>query len=119
MISSVLYGGDSELRIKQEIMLGIGGLKALTALGIEPTVCHMNEGHAAFMALERVREMRNAKNMTFEEATEATKSSNVFTVHTPVAAGSDEFSVELIEKYFPRVAKTTPPRPAEVATEEQ
>lgn len=100
LITRSLYGGDVETRIRQEIILGIGGYKALRAMDIEPTVCHMNEGHAAFMALERVREMRNAKSMTFEEATEATKSSNVFTVHTPVAAGSDEFSVELIDKYF-------------------
>jgi len=100
LITRSLYGGDIETRITQEIILGIGGYKALRAMEIEPTVCHMNEGHAAFMALERVREMRNAKSMTFEEATEATKSSNVFTVHTPVAAGSDEFSVELIDKYF-------------------
>ncbi|MCF7956081.1 MAG: alpha-glucan family phosphorylase [Phycisphaerae bacterium] len=100
LITRSLYGGDVETRITQEIILGIGGFKALRTMDIEPTVCHMNEGHAAFMSLERVREMRNAKSMTFEEAAEATKSSNVFTVHTPVAAGSDEFSVELIDKYF-------------------
>ncbi len=100
MITSNLYGGDRELRIRQEILLGIGGLKALLAMGIEPTVCHMNEGHAAFMALERIRQLRNAKNMTFEEAVEATRSGNVFTVHTLVKAGLDEFSVELMDKYF-------------------
>jgi len=100
MITSSLYGGDRELRIRQEILLGIGGLKALLAMGIEPTVCHMNEGHAAFMALERIRQLRNARNMTFDEAVEATRSGNVFTVHTLVKAGLDEFSVELMDKYF-------------------
>ncbi|OHB61406.1 MAG: alpha-glucan phosphorylase, partial [Planctomycetes bacterium RBG_13_50_24] len=100
MITSSLYGGDRELRIRQEIMLGIGGLKALTAMGIIPTVCHMNEGHAAFMALERIRELRTTENMTFDEAVEATSAGNVFTIHTPVKAGLDEFRVELMDKYF-------------------
>jgi len=100
MITSSLYGGDRELRIRQEILLGIGGLKALDAMGIEPTVCHMNEGHAAFMALERIRCLRTSKGMTFDEALEATKSGNVFTVHTLVKAGLDEFSVDLMDKYF-------------------
>jgi starch phosphorylase len=100
MITSTLYGGDRELRIRQEILLGIGGHKALTAMGIEPTVCHMNEGHAAFMALERIRQLRGAKNMTFEEAIEATRAGNVFTVHTLVKAGLDEFDVDLMDKYF-------------------
>ncbi|UCG49507.1 MAG: alpha-glucan family phosphorylase [Phycisphaerales bacterium] len=100
MITSSLYGGDRELRIRQEIMLGIGGLKALSAMGINPTVCHMNEGHAAFMALERVRDLRASKNMTFDEAVEAARAGNVFTIHTPVKAGLDEFSVELMDKYF-------------------
>ncbi|KKK94456.1 hypothetical protein LCGC14_2682680, partial [marine sediment metagenome] len=99
-ITSNLYGGAEELRICQEIILGIGGLKALEAMKIEPTVCHMNEGHAAFMALERVRKMQSNKKMTFDEALEATRSSNVFTVHTPVAAGCDEFKPELMDKYF-------------------
>jgi len=100
MITSSLYGGDRELRIRQEIMLGIGGLKALGAMGITPTVCHMNEGHAAFMALERIRELRSTKNMTFDEAVEATRAGNVFTIHTPVKAGLDEFRVGLMDKYF-------------------
>jgi len=100
MITSSLYGGDRELRIRQEIMLGIGGLKALMAMDITPTVCHMNEGHAAFMALERIRELRTSENMTFDEAVEATKAGNVFTIHTPVKAGLDEFRVELMDKYF-------------------
>ena len=100
VITQSLYGGDSEMRICQEIVLGIGGLKALAAMEIEPTVCHMNEGHAAFMALERVRKLRSEKSMTFDEAVEAAKSSNVFTVHTPVAAGNDEFTIQLMDKYF-------------------
>lgn len=100
IITQALYGGDVEMRICQEIILGIGGMKALLAMGIEPTVCHMNEGHAAFMALERVRRLRSGKGMTFEEAVEAARSSNVFTVHTPVAAGNDEFKPELMDKYF-------------------
>jgi len=100
MITSSLYGGDRELRIRQEIMLGIGGLKALSAMDITPTVCHMNEGHAAFMALERICELRTAKNMTFDEAMETTKAGNVFTMHTSVRAGLDEFHVALMDKYF-------------------
>ena len=100
MITCSLYGGDRELRIRQEIMLGIGGLKALSAMGIVPTVCHMNEGHAAFMALERILELRTAENMTFDEAMEATKAGNVFTMHTSVKAGLDEFHVALMDKYF-------------------
>jgi starch phosphorylase len=100
MITVSLYGGDLELRIRQEIMLGIGGLKALKATGIDPVVCHMNEGHAAFMALERIRELKNEKNISFDEALEATKAGNVFTMHTLVKAGLDEFPVELMDKYF-------------------
>jgi starch phosphorylase len=100
MITSSLYGGDRELRMRQEILLGIGGLKALLAMDINPTVCHMNEGHAAFMALERIRQLRSATNMTFEEAVEATRSGNVFTTHTIVKAGLDEFEVDLMDKYF-------------------
>lgn len=100
MITASLYGGDREMRIRQEIILGIGGLRALAAMDITPTVCHMNEGHAAFMALERIRQLRTRTNMTFDEAMEATKSGNVFTIHTPVKAGLDEFPTELMNKYF-------------------
>lgn len=99
-LTANLYGGDIEMRIQQEILLGIGGLRMLNALGIYPTVCHMNEGHAAFMALERIRQLKKDKQMTFDEALEATKAGNVFTVHTPVKAGNDEFSVDLMSKYF-------------------
>lgn len=100
MITSSLYGGDRELRIRQEIMLGIGGLKALFAMGIRPTVCHMNEGHAAFMALERIRDILNTTDLSFDEAVEVARAGNVFTIHTPVKAGLDEFRVELMDKYF-------------------
>ena len=100
MITANLYGGDLEMRICQEIMLGIGGLRALTALGVNPTVCHMNEGHAAFMALERISVLKKTTNMTFEQALEATKAGNCFTIHTPVKAGNDEFPPEMIDKYF-------------------
>lgn len=100
LITASLYGGDREMRIRQEIMLGIGGLKALAAMGITPTVCHMNEGHAAFMALERIRQLRNDNNVTFDEALAAAKAGNLFTMHTPVKAGLDEFSVEMMDKYF-------------------
>jgi starch phosphorylase len=100
MITANLYGGDREMRIRQEIMLGIGGLRALIAMGINPTVCHMNEGHAAFMALEKIKQLRSKSDMTFNEALEATKAGNVFTIHTPVKAGLDEFSTELMDKYF-------------------
>jgi len=100
LITASLYGGDRELRIRQEIMLGIGGFRALLAVGINPAVCHMNEGHAAFMALERIRQLRITKNVSFDEALEATKAGNVFTIHTPVKAGLDDFSVELMDKYF-------------------
>lgn len=100
MITSTLYGGDKELRIRQEICLGIGGIKALVAMGLEPSVCHMNEGHAAFMALERIRRLRDGMGLDFEPAAEITKASNVFTLHTLVKAGLDEFPVELMDKYF-------------------
>jgi starch phosphorylase len=100
MITSSLYGGDREMRIKQEMILGIGGLRALFDLGLEPTVCHMNEGHAAFMALERIHHLQQSKGLSFDEALEATKTGSVFTIHTPVKAGLDEFTTELIDKYL-------------------
>ncbi len=100
LITANLYGGDNEMRVRQEIMLGIGGLRMLQAIGIDPVVCHMNEGHAAFMGLERIRQVMAEKQMSFNEALEATKAGNVFTVHTPVAAGNDEFNQSLVDKYF-------------------
>ena len=94
-----LYGGDQRTRISQEIVLGIGGVRILRALGIAPSAWHMNEGHSAFMALERCRELV-ARGLTFDEASEAVIGSTVFTVHTPVAAGNDAFSFELINQCF-------------------
>ena len=99
-ITDYLYGGDERLRIKQEILLGIGGYRALTALGIRPTVCHMNEGHAAFLAIERIRQMMSQTGIRFEEACEATKAGNIFTTHTPVPAGIDWFPPDLVNHYF-------------------
>ena len=99
-ITDYLYGGDERLRIKQEILLGIGGYRALTALGIQPTVCHMNEGHAAFLAIERIRQMMSQTGIRFEEAREATKAGNIFTTHTPVPAGIDWFPPDLVNHYF-------------------
>ena len=104
MITSALYGGDREMRIRQEIILGIGGIRALNAMGIKPAVCHMNEGHSAFMALERIRQLMNENKMTFDQALEATRASSVFTIHTPVKAGLDEFRPDLLQKYFTEYA---------------
>ncbi|WP_224983757.1 alpha-glucan family phosphorylase [Geomonas agri] len=99
-ITTRLYGGDQEMRIRQEILLGIGGIRALRLLGIEPNVCHMNEGHAAFLALERIRVLMEERSLSFCEATEAVRGGNVFTTHTPVEAGIDHFPGELMERYL-------------------
>jgi len=99
-ITNQLYGGDKEMRIRQEIILGIGGIRALYAMGIKPTVCHINEGHAAFAALERIRLLMKETGMTFLEAMQASRGGNIFTTHTPVPAGFDVFEPQLIEKYF-------------------
>ncbi|MBV8072203.1 MAG: alpha-glucan family phosphorylase [Acidobacteriaceae bacterium] len=101
-ITDQLYGGDIHKRIRQEIVLGIGGLRALKALGIEPTVHHMNEGHSAFLAIERVRVLMHECGLTFEQALEATRVSNVFTTHTSVPAGIDLFDSSLVYDYFHR-----------------
>ncbi len=99
-LTDQLYGGDLEMRIRQEILLGIGGLRALYTLGIEPAVCHMNEGHSAFLALERARILMERQGIAFREALAITSASNVFTTHTPVAAGTDYFPPELVEKHL-------------------
>ncbi|MBN1293848.1 MAG: alpha-glucan family phosphorylase [Candidatus Latescibacteria bacterium] len=99
-ITSALYGGDQEMRLKQEMLLGVGGLRALYAMDIWPTVCHMNEGHAAFLALERIRTLMENESLTFDEALELAKAGNVFTTHTPVEAGHDRFPPALVLKYF-------------------
>ena len=97
-----LYISDLELRISQEILLGMGGVRALRALGYEPTAWHMNEGHSAFLTLERALEYVE-KGLTFEEAVELIKKTNIFTTHTPVPAGNDEFPLWLIDKYFVQI----------------
>jgi starch phosphorylase len=99
-VTDRLYGGDAEHRIRQEIILGVGGMRALDHLGLEASVFHMNEGHAAFLALERIRQLVTTTDMTFDEAVEATRPAQLFTTHTPVAAGIDRFGHDLIEKYF-------------------
>lgn len=99
-VTSRLYGGDNEMRIKQEILLGVGGSRALNALGIEPSVFHLNEGHAAFTLLERVRHFVEEKHLSFDEANLMVKSQSILTVHTPVPAGNDVFDAGLMEKYF-------------------
>jgi starch phosphorylase len=100
-----LYGGDREMRIRQEIVLGIGGVRALKAMGIEPTVIHMNEGHSAFSALERIQILRNEKGLSFDAAREVVLASTVFTTHTPVPAGNDMFDPALVRAYFENYAK--------------
>jgi starch phosphorylase len=99
-ITDDLYGGDREMRIRQEIVLGIGGMRALEKLGYRPTVYHMNEGHSAFLALERVRMQMESEGVDFEVARQAAGCGNVFTTHTPVPAGIDEFAVDLVDRYF-------------------
>ena len=99
-VTSTLYGGDKDMRIRQEIVLGVGGLRALQALGIEPTVCHMNEGHAAFLAAERIRQVMERSGAGFAAAKALVTSSNVFTTHTPVPAGIDVFPPDLVDRYF-------------------
>jgi glycogen phosphorylase len=99
-ITDQLYGGDLHKRIRQEIVLGIGGLRALKVLSIKPTVHHMNEGHSAFLAIERVRLLMQEHGLTFEQALEATRVSNVFTTHTCVPAGIDLFDSSLVYDYF-------------------
>jgi starch phosphorylase len=99
VITSVLYGGDRELRIRQELVLGIGGVRALRELGLEPSVFHMNEGHSAFLALERMRTLVEG-GLSFEEALERVRASTVFTTHTPVPAGNEVFDPELVRRYL-------------------
>ncbi len=98
-LSARLYGGDRETRIQQEIILGIGGVRVLRSLGIEPAVWHLNEGHAAFVALQRVRELVE-RGSSFDTALEEVRRSTVFTTHTPVPAGHDAFPFQLVEKYL-------------------
>jgi len=99
-LSARLYGGDREMRISQEVVLGIGGVRALRALGYQPAVWHMNEGHSAFLGLERVRTLVQEHGLSFDEAVEAVRANTLFTTHTPVPAGNDSFAFELVEKFF-------------------
>ncbi len=100
LITAELYGGDLEMRMRQEIILGIGGVHALNALGLEPEVFHMNEGHSAFLALERVRRIVTERKLDFYSALQVVASANVFTTHTPVPAGNDSFPQDMMRKYF-------------------
>ncbi|MFP4070406.1 MAG: alpha-glucan family phosphorylase [Desulfovibrionales bacterium] len=99
-ITAQLYGGGLEMRIRQEIVLGIGGVKALQALNLKPQVIHMNEGHSAFAGLERIKVFMAENDLTFESALELVASSSVFTTHTPVPAGNDRFPPDMMERYF-------------------
>jgi starch phosphorylase len=105
-ITSELYGGGPELRLKQELLLGIGGWRLLNALGVKPEACHLNEGHAAFATLERARNFMEENEQPFEVALAATRAGNLFTTHTAVAAGFDRFDPALIEQYLGKYATT-------------
>ena len=100
LVTDRLYGGDVEHRLRQEILLGIGGVRALEALGVPAHVFHTNEGHAGFLGLERIRNYMQREGLTFPQALEAVRAAAVFTTHTPVPAGIDQFPRELIEAYF-------------------
>jgi starch phosphorylase len=95
-----LYGGDRRTRIRQEILIGIGGIRALDALGMRPSICHMNEGHSAFLALERIHQLMAEHDLTFQQAKEVSSLSNIFTTHTPVPAGLERFGFDLIDEHF-------------------
>jgi starch phosphorylase len=99
-ITNQLYGGDLHMRIRQEIVLGIGGLRALKELGLNPSVYHMNEGHSAFLAIERIRVLMAEQGLSFEEALHTSRANNVFTTHTSVPAGLDVFDAGLVTHYF-------------------
>ncbi len=99
-VTAKLYGGDKRMRLRQELLLGIGGIKALTAMGYNPAVCHINEGHAAFMTLGRIAHLMQSYNMEMEVAREIATRSNVFTTHTPVPAGNETFPVDLLESHL-------------------
>ncbi len=101
-ITAQLYGGDRDTRISQEIILGMGGVRALRALGISPAVWHLNEGHAAFVLFERLAELTQKQKLNFADAAEVVAANTVFTTHTPVAAGNEAFSLPLMDKYFRR-----------------
>ncbi len=99
-ITTTLYGGDQEMRIKQEIVLGMGGVNLLYSLGLNPTVYHMNEGHSAFLTIELIKNVMKFKEVSFDIAKEIVSAKTIFTTHTPVKAGNDIFPISLVEKYF-------------------
>jgi len=105
-ITDTLYGGDEEMRIRQEMILGIGGIRALEALGLNPSVCHINEGHAAFLSIERIREFMKRHGVDYRLARQVTVSGNVFTTHTPVPAGFDRFEPGLLERYTSKLSES-------------
>src|SRR5207302_5488821 len=98
-LSARLYGGDRETRVQQEIILGSGGVRALKALGSDPSVFHLNEGHAAFVVLQRIRDLTE-RGSTFDEALDEIRETTIFTTHTPVPAGHDAFPFHLVEKHL-------------------
>ena len=104
-ITGYLYGGDREMRIRQETVLGIGGMRALKALNIIPDVVHLNEGHSAFLILERIRMIMEHDNLSYEEAKAIVRASSVFTTHTPVPAGNEIFAPDLVTKYMEPIYK--------------
>lgn len=104
-ITGELYGGDKEMRIKQEKLLGVGGMKVLELLNIDPSVIHINEGHSAFLLLEKMRMLMKNKGLSFEQAQKVVKSNCVFTTHTPVPAGNEVFSSQLVSTYFESLYK--------------
>ena len=104
-VTDALYGGDREHRIRQELVLGVGGARALGALGLRPSVYHLNEGHAVFLTLERIRALVEERGLDFEDALEAVRRSTVFTTHTPVPAGNERFDVGLVLRYLGGLAE--------------
>ena len=99
-VTATLYGGDQEMRIKQEIVLGMAGTNLLKVLGLNPTVYHMNEGHSSFLILELIKTIMNERKVSFDIARDIVSAKTVFTTHTPVPAGNDIFPLDLVEKYF-------------------
>ena len=99
-----MYGGDLENRFKQELLLGVGGIRTLEAIGIEPNLYHCNEGHAAFIGIERLRTYVQNHQLSFLQAIELVRASTLFTTHTPVPAGHDAFTEELLRTYIPHYA---------------
>ena len=104
-ITDELYGGDLEMRIHQEMMLGIGGVRLLKALGYRPTAYHLNEGHSAFLILERIRLLMQQEGLSFDEARQFAKSTQIFTTHTPVSAGFDLFPPDMAMHYIGHYAQ--------------